>query len=292
VSAPTLSIVAPVYNEARIVSELVARCARAGEQAGVPFEIIIVDDASTDDTPRLLAELARDYPLRPCRLPANLGQFGATQAGLRAASGQCVVVLDGDLQDPPEHIPRLVETLSAAPPSVVAVLAVKAHRDDPLPFMIGQFVFHRLQQAVSRIVVPRGAGSYCVMRRGVARRVASAALTRANLSVMVAVAARAMGGALAVLPYDKGPRYDRSGRVGWRRLLGEALESWAVTGVLTRLLTATAFAFALAALVGPDSAAGRLALLAAGVAVAGLSVSLTRRTQRALAAMHAPDGGD
>jgi polyisoprenyl-phosphate glycosyltransferase len=286
-TALTLSIVAPVYNEARILPELVARCARAGDQSGLPFELIIVDDASTDETPRLLAELARDYPLRPCRLGSNLGQFGATQAGLRAASGHWVVVLDGDLQDPPEHIPRLVDTLLAASPSVVAVLAVKARRDDPLPFMVGQFLFHGLQQVLSRIALPPGAGSYCLMRRAIARRVAKAGLSRANLSVVVAVAARAMGGELAVVPYDKGPRYDRSGRVGWVRLVTEALESFAVTGVLTRLLTGAAVGFAAAALIVHGRPLGRAALLAASVLVAALSLWLGHRTRRALATVHA-----
>src|SRR5262249_39966817 len=163
--APTLSIVAPVHNEARILPELVARCTQAAEQRRVPFELVIVDDASTDDTATLLTDLARDGRVRPCRLPSNVGQFRATQAGLLAARGSWVVVLDGDLQDPPEQIPRLVDALSAAAPSVLAVLAVKSERDDPRLFMMGQFLFHRLQHALSRVALPRAAGSYCLMRR-------------------------------------------------------------------------------------------------------------------------------
>lgn len=285
---PTLSIVAPVYNEARILSEFVGRCTRAAEQVDVPFELVIVDDASTDDTPAVLADLARDTRVRPCRGHANVGQFRATQAGLHAARGELVVVIDGDLQDPPEHIPRLVEALSAAPPAVMAVLAVKARRDDPAAFMVGQFVFHRLQHAFSRVAVPRGAGSYCVMRRTLAQRVARVALAHTNMAAVVAVAARAVGGELATAPYDKGPRYDRSTRVGWQGLAAEALESLAITGALSRLLGLLAVGLGASGLAARSLPVGRWAMLGASAVAAVLSLGIGYRARRALAPVWAP----
>lgn len=290
-SAPGLSIVAPMYNEGRIVGEFVARCTRAAERSGLDFEIVIADDASSDDTPRQLAALARDPRLRPCRLPRNAGQFGATQAGLRAARGRWVVVLDGDLQDPPEHIPQLVAALAAAEPSVLAVLAVKSQRDDPTLFMVGQFLFHRLQHALGRVRLPLGAGTYCIMRRAVADRVAMAGFRRANLSALVAVAARTLGGGLATLPYDKAARYDGSGRVGWRGLVAEALESLAVTGALPRLGMLFAAALVAAAACAAHPAA-RLALLAAGAGVAAAALAVGRRTRRGLATLGAAGAAD
>lgn len=289
---PTLSIVAPVYNEARILPEFVARCARAAQASGLPFELVIADDASTDDTPTLLAGLPRDYRVRHCWLPTNAGQFRATQAGLREARGDWVVVLDGDLQDPPEYIPRLVEALSAAERSVVAVLAVKSRRDDPLAFTVGQFVFHRLQHALTRVALPHGAGSYCVMRRAVARRVATAELAHANLAAVVAVAACALGGQLASIPYDKGPRYDRSGRVGWRGLVAEAIGSLVVTGALVRLLLLMALTLVTCAVVAPGSQLGQVVLLVAGACAAGGSLWLGSRARRALAGVRAPRGDE
>lgn len=290
--APALSIVAPVYNEARVLPELVARCLRAAEQRDLSCELVIADDASTDETPALLAALGRDPRLRPCRLPANAGQFAATQAGIRAARGRWVVVLDGDLQDPPELIPRLVDALAAAPDEVLAVLAVKSHRDDPWPFMLGQFLFHRLQHLLSRVALPLGAGTYCIMRRAVARRVGEAALTRANLSAVVAVAARALGGDLATVTYEKGPRYDGSGRVGWRGLVSEALESLAVTGALSRLLALTAVVLAVAGLAAGGAPLARPVLLAAALLAAAAAAGVGRRTRHALASMRAAPAGD
>lgn len=68
---PTLSVVAPVYNEAAILPEFVARCTGAAERCREPFELVLVDDASTDDTPAVLASLTRDDRVRMLRLPSN-----------------------------------------------------------------------------------------------------------------------------------------------------------------------------------------------------------------------------
>jgi polyisoprenyl-phosphate glycosyltransferase len=289
---PTLSVVAPVYNEARILPELVARCTRAAEQCRLPFERVLVDDASTDDTPALLADVARDRRVRSLRLASNAGQVSATKAGLREARGSWIVVLDGDLQDPPEHILRLIDALSDAGSSVLAVLAVKSHRDDPTVFMMGQFVFHRLQHAFSRVAVPSGAGTYCVMRRAVARRVAMAECRRANLAAVVAVAVRALRGELATVPYEKGPRYDRSGRVGWPGLIAEALDSLAVTGALPRLLGLLAIGLGVGALASESHPMTRAALLTIGAGAAAMSVGVGRRAKHALAGVRAPGAAD
>ncbi len=80
-----LSVVAPVYNEARVLAELAARCAAAALQADATAEVLLVDDASTDDTPAVAATL--QAPVRVLRLAKNRRQFGATQSGLAAAQG-------------------------------------------------------------------------------------------------------------------------------------------------------------------------------------------------------------
>src|SRR5690242_14529797 len=107
-STPLLSIVAPVYNEAGVVDELVRRLHAALADVG-PYELVFVDDASTDGSwERLLALAATDPRLRLVRLSRNFGHQVALTAGLDAARGEAIVTMDGDLQDPPEVIPTLV----------------------------------------------------------------------------------------------------------------------------------------------------------------------------------------
>jgi len=110
--APYLSLVVPAYNEQEVVVELLRRSGAALAQTGKPFEVIVVDDGSTDDTPRLLAEGMRQYPwLRVLRMRYNRGQSAAFEAGFEAARGAVIATIDADLQNDPEEIPRLLPML-------------------------------------------------------------------------------------------------------------------------------------------------------------------------------------
>jgi polyisoprenyl-phosphate glycosyltransferase len=105
-----LSVVIPVYRCAECLSTLYERLLRSLEPAVDSFEIIFVDDRSPDDSWAILSELAhRDLRVRAVRLSRNFGQHAAITAGLAQSRGQWTVVMDCDLQDPPEEIPRLLE---------------------------------------------------------------------------------------------------------------------------------------------------------------------------------------
>jgi glycosyltransferase involved in cell wall biosynthesis len=111
-AAPMASIVIPVFNESGNLRELVARIDAAMTPTGRPFELILVDDGSRDDSRAILAELARDRRwLRPLALIRNYGQSTALQAGFDHVRGDIVVTLDGDLQNEPAEIPRLLQML-------------------------------------------------------------------------------------------------------------------------------------------------------------------------------------
>jgi len=102
-----LSVVMPVYNEAAIIEESVHRVGRVLRDAGIPHELLLVDDGSSDDTWVKLAGLDRLPWVRAMRLSRNFGKEGAMAAGLDRARGACVAVMDCDMQHPPEVLPEM-----------------------------------------------------------------------------------------------------------------------------------------------------------------------------------------
>jgi glycosyltransferase involved in cell wall biosynthesis len=111
-----VSVVIPVYDEADNLPELVESVGRALLPGTRAFELLLIDDGSTDATRRVLAELAaRHHWLRPLLLIRNYGQSTALQAGFDHAAGALVVTLDGDLQNDPAEIPRLLDLMDTQP---------------------------------------------------------------------------------------------------------------------------------------------------------------------------------
>jgi glycosyltransferase involved in cell wall biosynthesis len=113
---PNVSVVIPIYNEAENLADLVTKVHDAIAPTGRSFELICVDDGSRDGSARMLEGLAADRPwLKPVYLIRNYGQSTALQAGFDVAEGEYVVTLDGDLQNDPTDIPRLLDHLDANP---------------------------------------------------------------------------------------------------------------------------------------------------------------------------------
>jgi glycosyltransferase involved in cell wall biosynthesis len=109
---PYLSLVIPAYNEQETLPTLLARVEASLLQIGRPFEVILIDDGSTDQTPRLLEEAMKTRPwLRILRMQKNGGQSAAFEAGFAAARGEIIATVDADLQNDPEEIPRLLPLL-------------------------------------------------------------------------------------------------------------------------------------------------------------------------------------
>jgi undecaprenyl-phosphate 4-deoxy-4-formamido-L-arabinose transferase len=109
---PSISVVIPLYNEAGSLPELYRRAAGALDQAGYSYELIFVDDGSTDATFTELERLhSADGRVRVVRFKRNFGQHSAMHAGLVRALGDVLVTMDGDLQNSPEDLPRLVEAV-------------------------------------------------------------------------------------------------------------------------------------------------------------------------------------
>ena len=114
--APDVSIVVPIYNEVENLPDLVARIGRAMAGQPLSFELLAVDDGSTDGSRARLSELAATTPwLRPVLLARNYGQSSALQAGFDRVRGRYVVTLDADLQNEPDDIPLLLQRLETDP---------------------------------------------------------------------------------------------------------------------------------------------------------------------------------
>ncbi len=274
-----LSIVVPLYNERGNVGELVKRCCAAARAVSDGFELLLVDDGSLDGTADE-AERSGDLRVRVIRMPRNVGQFSALKAGLALAQGAHVVVLDGDLQDPPELIGELVS--HARQTRARAVYAIKTSRREGLLFRAAQAVFHGIQGTLARAPIPSGASSYCLLDRDLAARLAVMPLGSGNVAAVVA----ALGVRGATLPYAKAARRDGPSRLGLAGHVREAVAALALTGAMARLgwvagVLFAAGATATSALGGQGAVIGALAAMAA-VAAAGAIVA-DRLVDRALA---------
>jgi dolichol-phosphate mannosyltransferase len=158
-----LSVVAPIYNERESVDELWRRLTPALASLG-PYEIVLVDDGSTDGTWEALRELARrDEHVRLLRLSRNFGHQIALTAGLDAARGEAVVLIDGDLQDPPELIPELVARWKEG---FDVVYAVRERRDGESRFrLVAIAVFYRLLRRMTSTDIPADTGDFRLLSR-------------------------------------------------------------------------------------------------------------------------------
>ena len=158
------SIVVPVYNEEAILPMFVERLTRLMEGMGEPFEIIFVNDGSRDASPSLLRELrAKDERVKYVSLSRNFGHQVAITAGLDHAAGAAVVVMDADLQDPPEVIPRLVEQWRKG---FDVVIAVRERRSGEGLFKRGTAaLFYRLLRRMTATDIPLDAGDFRLMSR-------------------------------------------------------------------------------------------------------------------------------
>lgn len=163
--APTLSVVVPIYNEEAVLPLLAARLRTTLDESGEPYEVVAVDDGSSDATPAVLSGLRRDWPqLRIIRLRRNSGHQAALTAGLFRARGDYVASIDADLQDPPEVI---VEMLRAARTrSLDIVYGVRSDRSSDSPFKRWTAgLYYRLVRRLVGKSVPAQAGDFRLLSR-------------------------------------------------------------------------------------------------------------------------------
>ena len=162
---PVLSIVLPVFNELHALAALHAQIAAALLETEQTYEIIFVNDGSTDGSATLLDQLAAQHPeIRVLHLSRNFGHQAAVQAGLTAARGAAIILMDSDLQDDPRALPRFVQQWQQG---FQIVYAVRAARKEKLWKRFLFKAFYRALNAVSQVQLPVDAGNFSLIDRQV-----------------------------------------------------------------------------------------------------------------------------
>ncbi len=162
---PLISVVAPVYNEEALIGEFHERVSATMESLGEPWELILVDDGSRDETSALLDAIQREDPdhVVVVHLARNFGHQLAITAGMDYARGEAVVTIDSDLQDPPEVIVDLVKKWQEG---YEVVYAVRAEREGETWFKIFTAgLFYRLIQRLTSVTIPMEAGDFRLLDR-------------------------------------------------------------------------------------------------------------------------------
>jgi dolichol-phosphate mannosyltransferase len=169
---PTYSVVAPVYNEEALVAEFCQRTIAALEPLGEPFEVVLVNDGSRDHSPEIIRQLHEQDPrIKLINFSRNFGHQIAITAGMDYAKGQAVTVIDSDLQDPPEVIPRMIEEWKRG---YQVVYGVRGEREGETAFKLATAsLFYRLIRKITNVDIPLDAGDFRLMDRRVVEALSS-----------------------------------------------------------------------------------------------------------------------
>ncbi len=165
-NSPVFTIIAPIYNELENLPILYDRIKEVMVNSGQSWELILVDDGSTDGSTNLIREIAqKDARIRPVIFARNFGHQIAVTAGLDFSRGQAVVIIDADLQDPPEVILQLIEKWQEG---YEVVYAVRSDREGETFFKkVTASVFYRLIFRITDVKIPLDTGDFRLMDRKV-----------------------------------------------------------------------------------------------------------------------------
>jgi glycosyltransferase involved in cell wall biosynthesis len=181
--APTYSVVVPVYNEEGNVEAVVARVIPVMEQIGEPFEIVFVDDGSKDRTPELLRAIAAREPrVRVVYFTRNYGQEAAVEALYLNARGHWFIQMDGDLQSPPEEIPKLLAKRKEADYDVI--YGIRTNRQDSAFRVLASVAMQRAMRRLE-VELPDDVSTFRLMRATIARLVAALPEKKKFLSALI-----------------------------------------------------------------------------------------------------------
>ncbi len=219
----TFSIVAPVFNEQDNIAELYRRVRETMDSTGEPWELILVDDGCTDGSTDRIRELAaQDARVRPIIFARNFGHQIAVTAGLDYARGQAVVIIDADLQDPPEIT---IDLIARWREGYEVVYAVRAEREGETWFKkVTASLFYRLIYRITDVKIPLDTGDFRLLDRKVVDVMKGMRERHRFLRGMAAwVGFRQIG-----VEYKRGVRYSGMTKYPFKKMFRLALN--AITG--------------------------------------------------------------
>jgi polyisoprenyl-phosphate glycosyltransferase len=270
-----IEVVVPLFNEEENVSELHRRLTAACTACGEAWRVTFVDDGSRDATPQLLIALAEEDPrFQVIQLSRNFGQQAAISAGILQVDADALILLDGDLQDPPELIPEMVK---AWRDGAEVVLARRRSRQETGLRRLGFETFHRVFKYFIDVEIPPNTGTFSLLNRE-----ALGALQRLPESHRFFPGLRAwIGFRQTFVEYDRQDRYKGTPKQNFKRLF-----KYAIDGILSfsfkplRIMTAIGFCicavsflaaimFSIKRLMGAESAALGFTTLCCAIFILG-----------------------
>jgi glycosyltransferase involved in cell wall biosynthesis len=207
-----ISVLVPVLNEAATVLELAERVAGVLDELALSFEIVFVDDGSRDGTTaQVRAAHERDPRVKLVRLRRNFGKAAALSAGFDFSHGRLIITMDGDLQDDPSEIPRLLEELEREELDLVS--GWKRQRRDPVRKRLPSKLFNWVTRRLAGIALHDFNSGFKVYRREVLEQIA----VYGELHRYIPVLASRRGFAVGEVPVTHHPRRHGVSKYGWDR---------------------------------------------------------------------------
>jgi len=215
-----LAIVAPCFNEAAGLSEFVRRVKAVCATLGCAHEIVLVNDGSRDQTLAVALDLAsRDPAIRVVNLLRNFGHQAAVTAGLDVADGDAVVLIDSDLQDPPEVIGEMVAAWQAG--ADVAYGQRRTREGETAFKLFTAKIFYRILRRLTKSEIPADTGDFRLMDRRVVDVLRSMRERHRFIRGMVSW----VGGRQVAVPYDRKPRFAGETKYPFRKMFAFALDA-------------------------------------------------------------------
>ncbi|AJC80075.1 glycosyltransferase family 2 protein [Rhizobium etli bv. phaseoli str. IE4803] len=219
--APFLSIVAPCHNEEEGLREFCRRASAAAQTvAGDAFELILVDDGSSDGTWEIISELAAKVPqVLGVRLLRNHGHQLASTAGLSASRGERILLIDADLQDPPELLLMMMPIMERG---ADVVYGQRTRREGETWFKLATAsLFYRTLSRLASVTIPRDTGDFRLMRR----RVVDILLAMPERDRFIRGMVSWIGGRQVALPYERDARFAGTTKYPLRKMINFALDA-------------------------------------------------------------------